>query len=214
MESHPVTPSNMYTWNYIREHIEGIEIARVGRAIKIRASGLDVTLPPYPEIEHVRILRRDGILIPEVPSNWVAQWKANGSNIRIYSVRGEIIAVSRGGFLLDWKPYIALVRSPLKDILANALEEENFVLFGELVGPQSLVRICPKYWREYIGGDIGYLLFDIYDLEHQRFLDLRFVERFGEENVICAPLGSLPGDYEIRGCGKLGGDGKYAKQIR
>jgi len=38
-------------------------------------------------------------------------------------------------------------------------------------------------------------------------------EKYGEECVICADLGSLPGDGALRGCGRLRADGKYAKQI-
>ena len=36
--------------------------------------------------------------------------------------------------------------------------------------------------------------------------------KYGDENVICAPLGSLPGDYAERGCGKMRGDGVYTKE--
>lgn len=38
-------------------------------------------------------------------------------------------------------------------------------------------------------------------------------KKYGENNVICAPLGALPNDFAERGCGRLKGGGKYVKQI-
>jgi len=38
------------------------------------------------------------------------------------------------------------------------------------------------------------------------------MKELGPENVICAPLGALPGDSAERGCGRMRGGGMYAKQ--
>lgn len=184
MSTSPITPPSRNTWAYIEKHVEGIELERIGRSVLVRMSGRELKLPPYPEVNAVRLVRRDNIIIPDVPDDWVAEWKANGSNIRIYSIDGEILALTRGGFLLDWKPYISLVESPLKDKLVAATEDGRFLLFGELVGPRSLTRICPDYWRKYIGGEIGYLLFDVYDMEKGVFISLENVRRLAERHGI------------------------------
>jgi len=38
-------------------------------------------------------------------------------------------------------------------------------------------------------------------------------KKYGDECVICADLGDLPGDSALRGCGRLRADGKYTHQI-
>ncbi len=176
----PITPSNMNTWKYIEQRIEQISIGRMGRTLIIRIDDREVRIPPYPEIKPVKLIREETIK-PDVPRDWIAQWKANGSNIRIYSINDVLIAVSRGGFLLDWKPYAYLIDSKLKERLLEATRGGRYVLFGELVGPKSLVHLCVEYWRKYLGGDIGYLLFDVFDIEHQLFLDIRHVQRIADE---------------------------------
>ena len=183
----PITPPSRSTWNYLSERIDGIVLEKYGRSVVIRIRGREIRLPPYPEVEAVRLIRRDGLIIPDVPDDWVAEWKANGSNIRIYSIDGEIIAITRGGFLLDWKPYKYIVESSLKEKLIPATENGRFLLFGELVGSKSLVRICPEYWRKYLGGEIGYILFDVYDLERGVFIDIDSARGIAEKYGMLSP---------------------------
>lgn len=170
-----MSPSNINTWRYLEDRISGLEVSRSGRTFIIKIHDEEIRLVPYPEVCSVRLIRNGGVR-PDVPSGWIAQWKANGSNIRIYSLGEEIIAVSRGGFLLDWKPYSYLLKSAIKDKLVEATEGGRYLLFGELVGPQSLVRLCIGYWRKYLGEDIGYLLFDVFDMDKQIFIDMKSVE--------------------------------------
>lgn len=178
----PISPSSRRTWDYISDKIRDIVLEKVGRSVVVKIRGEEIRLPPYPEVNHVKLVRENGKIIPDVPDDWVAEWKANGSNIRIYCVDEEIIALTRGGFLLDWKPYINLVESPLKKNLISATENGRFLLFGELVGPKSLVKLCVKFWKNYIGGDIGYLLFDVYDIERGVFISLQEVRRLADKH--------------------------------
>ena len=138
-----ISPSNERTWNYIKENAPSINLIRKGRAIELSFKGKTLFLPSYPEIDSVSLIRKNGTIIPkDIPSNWVAQWKANGSNIRIFAVNDVIIAITRGGYLLDWRPYQSIITSDLKKSLLNAVNNGRYVLFGELVGPKSLVRLC------------------------------------------------------------------------
>lgn len=185
-ENSPVTPSNRYTWEYIRERLE-CEIVRIGRSVVVKYGDGEIRLPPYPEVDSVEIVRKNNTIIPKVPSDWVAQWKANGSNTRLFSINGVLLGFTRGGFLLDWKPYMSLVESDLKDKIISLIENEGYVLFGELVGPKSLVRICPDYWKRFLNADIGYLVFDIFDLDSEVFIGLSEVYGIAEKYGIMTP---------------------------
>ncbi len=189
-----ITASNKGTWNFISGKLPGITISRKGRSVHINYAGEEVFLPPYPEIESVKLTRRDGLIIPEnISGNWVAQWKANGSNIRIFVINDVLIAVTRGGYLIDWKPYQSLIKSEIKEPLIRAVQGGRYVLFGELVGPKSLVRLCNNEWREYIGGDLGYILFDVYDRSRGISIDLRTVEDLARKSSLLFP----PTEWEI-----------------
>jgi len=178
-----VSPSNKDTWKFITDNLSGIKIIKRGRGVQIEYGDEQIFLPPYPEIESVSLVREGGLIIPkDIPDDWVAQWKANGSNIRIFAIDDVLIAITRGGYLLDWKPYQSLTLSALKEMLINAVGDGRYVLFGELVGPKSLVRLCVNEWRNFIGGDIGYILFDVYDRENNEFIPMRQVEALAKEN--------------------------------
>jgi len=183
-----VSPSNKNTWKFITDNLSGIKIIKRGRGVQIEYGGEQIFLPPYPEIESVSLVREGGLIIPkDIPNDWVAQWKANGSNIRIFAINDVLIAITRGGYLLDWKPYQSLTLSALKEMLINAVSDGRYVLFGELVGPKSLVRLCVNEWRNFIGGDIGYILFDVYDRENNEFIPMRQVEALAKEHNLLFP---------------------------
>lgn len=173
-----VSPSNKKTWEYLENKIGKINLQRKGRTVYISVEDEEYKLVPYPEIDHVKLERENGLVVPKgIDASWTAQWKANGSNIRIYEVGNELIAFTRGGYLLDWRPFQALINSELKDNLLDAVEEGRYLLFGELVGRDSLVKLCVKEWNSYLKANIGYLVFDIYDMEKEAFLGLRDVEK-------------------------------------
>ncbi len=185
--SSPITPSSLGTWKYLESNVKSLGLEKDGRKLIVLFSGRRIIIPPYPEIRSVRLMRKGELIYPDIPEDFVAEWKANGSNIRIYALKDEIIATTRGGFLLDWKPYAALIESPLKERLLDACSEGRYVLFGELVGPKSMVRLCVDYWRKYLNADIGYLLFDTYDLVEGRFISLQAVEDLGRRSKIQIP---------------------------
>ncbi|MGQ4891652.1 MAG: RNA ligase family protein [Candidatus Njordarchaeia archaeon] len=176
---------NVETWKYLANKIGEIEAYRKGRSVLIRFEGNEIYIPSYPKISNVELNREGDLIVPMVPSSWVAQWKANGSNIRVFIVKNGIIALTRGGFLLDWKTYSNIINSDIKENLVNAVEDGKYLLFGELVGPKSLVRLCVKQWREYLDNrELDYLLFDLYDMEKGEFIDLEHVKKHANKHDI------------------------------
>ncbi len=192
--SSAISSSNINTWNFISKNLPGIELFKKGRSVEIEYVGKRIFLPPYPEIDSVTLIRKDNLIIPEnIPNDWVAQWKANGSNIRIFAIDDVLIAITRGGYLLDWRPYQSIMDSPLKENLIHATMNGRYILFGELVGPKSLVKLCMEAWREYLNGDIGYILFDVYDRIADIFIDLKNVKQLAESSNLLFP----PTEWEL-----------------
>ena len=113
--------SGLDTYRYLMDKLGGIQLERFGKTVVVHYQGKTFRLPPYPEIKSVRILREGDVPVPQVPRDWVVQWKANGSNIRVIVVGGEIVAVTRGGFLVDWSVYRVFIDSGVSRAIRNAL---------------------------------------------------------------------------------------------
>lgn len=169
-----ITPNSEQTWRYISNNIK-IKLKREGKTIIIGFDDKEIRLPPYPKIRSVKLIEVNGRHVPiDIPKDWIAQWKANGSNIRFFSLNGILLAFLRGGYLLDWKQYYALLSySKLKNLIELS---SNYIVFGELVGPKSLVGECKEHWKEFLGEDIGVLIFEIYDLRNNVFLPINEAE--------------------------------------
>lgn len=194
--SEAVTPSSKNTWGFIRDAMPGVDILRRGRSVIIKIRDEKLYIPPYPEIESVPFIRENNLIIPRgISDDWVAQWKANGSNIRVISINNVLLAFTRGGYLLDWKPYQSIINSDINDYLIAATGGGRFVLFGELVGAKSLVRLCVDEWRDYLHGELGYILFDVYDRERDLFIDLKEVEEIANKHSLLFPPTEWSIDY-------------------
>jgi DNA/RNA ligase len=104
--------------------------------------------------------------------------KMNGYNIRLVSVNGEVVALTRGGFIC---PYSTEVASRL---LPDGIFEENpgAVLCGEMVGPEN--PYVPK--DIYPTDTIDFYLFDLSKKNYRGTLGIYKTHQFAEEYGIKA----------------------------
>ncbi len=173
-----INASNSKTWNALKDKLNNVEFERRKTgAIKVTFNGEKVLwLPSYPKLDYVNLIREtEKITRFDVPNGFVAQWKANGSNIRFINLQDNLLAFTRGGYILEWRPYEMIKKTGLADLLMDTSKGGRYLLFGELVGSKSLVRICPNWWDEYLGAPIDYILFDVYDVITGKFVDLNTV---------------------------------------
>jgi len=178
------------TWDYLEGIMSTkIKYRRSKYSVILEYSGREVFIPAYPRIESPRYIFDERTVPTDLPKEIdIVQWKANGSNVRVFAVGNILLAFVRGGQILDFKQYIALTREDFAKRLIELSRDENVVIFGELVGPDSLVRLCINEWRSILGGDIGYLIFDVYRLEEKRFLSMdEVVEVAGKYKLRMVP---------------------------
>lgn len=105
----------------------------------------------YPKI------RRPLMLAPAIarhfPDMVAVEEKMNGHNVRIVSVNGDILALTRGGFICPYSTEVARRLVP-EDLFAY---QPQLVLCGEMVGPEN-----PYVAKEiYPTDSIEFYLFDI-----------------------------------------------------
>jgi putative ATP-dependent DNA ligase len=105
----------------------------------------------YPKI------RRPLVLAPAINRHFssvvVVEEKMNGHNVRVASIGGEVVALTRGGFICPYSTEVA------RQLLAEEIFEENpgIVLCGEMVGPEN--PYVPK--EIYPTETIDFYLFDL-----------------------------------------------------
>jgi putative ATP-dependent DNA ligase len=104
--------------------------------------------------------------------------KMNGHNIRLTSVNGEVVALTRGGFIC---PYSTEVTNRL---IPDEVFEENpeLVLCGEMVGPEN--PYVPK--DIYPTDTIDFYLFDLLKKNCRRTLGVYKTHQFAKEYGIKA----------------------------
>ncbi len=113
--------------------------------------------------------------------------KMNGHNIRVVSVDGDVVALTRGGFIC---PYSTEV---VQRILPENTFEQNpdMVLCGEMVGPEN--PYVPKW--VYPTDSIDFYLFDLSKKNYKSTLGVHKTHQFAKENNI--HVAPLLGDFRV-----------------
>ncbi len=105
----------------------------------------------YPRIR--RPLMLEAAVKRHFSDNIAVEEKMNGHNVRVLSIDGEVVALTRGGFICPYSTEVATRLLP-EEILE---EHSNLVLCGEMVGPEN--PYVPK--DVYPTDTIDFYLFDI-----------------------------------------------------
>ncbi len=107
-------------------------------------------------------------------SNLVAvEEKMNGYNVRIFSLNGEILALTRGGFICPYSTEVARRLVP-EDIFEK---HPRMVLCGEMVGPENPYVANDIYPTD----SIDFYLFDLAEKDCQRTLGVHMTHEFAQE---------------------------------
>jgi putative ATP-dependent DNA ligase len=99
--------------------------------------------------------------------------KMNGHNVRILSINGEIVALTRGGFICPYSTEVARQKIP------EAVFEKNpqMVLCGEMVGPENPYVSTVIYPTD----SIDFYLFDIAEKNRRKNLGVHKTHEFAQE---------------------------------
>jgi putative ATP-dependent DNA ligase len=130
----------------------------------------------YPKI------RRAMVLGPALKKHFLdsvtVEEKMNGYNVRIARVDGEVVALTRGGFICPYSTEVA------NRLIPNEVFEKNsnVVLCGEMVGPEN--PYVPK--DIYHTDDIDFYLFDLSEKNCRGTLGVYRTHQFAEEYGIKA----------------------------
>ena len=133
----------------------------------------------YPKI------RRPLMLAPAIKRHFFSvvavEEKMNGHNVRVASVNGEVVAITRGGFICPYSTEVA--RRLLPELLFE--EHPDLVLCGEMVGPEN--PYVPK--DVYPVDTIDFYLFDLAEKNKKSTIGVHEMHRFAEEHrLLAAPL--------------------------
>ncbi len=85
----------------------------------------------YPKIKRAMML--EPALKRFFPGTVVAEEKMNGHNVRVFRVDGNVVALTRGGFICPYSTEVAREQVPVE--IFN--DRPNLVLCGEMVGPNN-----------------------------------------------------------------------------
>ena len=138
--------------------------------------------------------------------------KMNGYNVRVASIDGEVVALTRGGFICPYSTEVALRLIP-GDVFND---HPDLILCGEMVGPEN--PYVPK--DIYPTDSIDFYLFDLSRKNWRGTLGVHKTHEFAEEHGLRATpmLGEFRTDRaydEIRGIverlGKKGREGIVMK---
>jgi putative ATP-dependent DNA ligase len=138
--------------------------------------------------------------------------KMNGYNLRVASIDGEVVALTRGGFICPYSTEVA--REALPEEIFD--DHPEIVLCSEMVGPEN--PYVPK--EIYPVDSVQFYLFDL-SMKNQRSIKgVYATHELGEEyGIPCAPLlGEFRADraYDevveiVRSLGKKGREGVILK---
>jgi putative ATP-dependent DNA ligase len=164
----------------------------------------------YPKIRRAMML---GPAIKKYFSNRVAvEEKMNGYNIRVAVIDGEVVALTRGGFICPYSTEVAgrLITAEIWD------DHPEMVICGEMVGPEN--PYVPK--DIYPTDSIDFYLFDLAQKNRRGTLGVHKTHEFAKEYGIQATplLGEFRADkaYEeiaeiVQELGKRGREGVIMK---
>ncbi len=125
--------------------------------------GPGLLMPGFPSIPRVFVLKTG---IPRYISGpFYAEEKIEGYNVRLANVFGEIKAFTRRGYVCPF----ATDRWPdFLPMLPEFFEKyPRYVICCEVAGPENPFV---SEWPPYIKEDVAFFVFDIFDLERQKFL--------------------------------------------
>ncbi|MFZ3147846.1 MAG: RNA ligase [Methanothrix sp.] len=99
--------------------------------------------------------------------------KMNGHNVRILSLNGEIVALTRGGFICPYSTEVA------RGLIPESVFEKHplRVLCGEMVGPENPYVANDIYPTD----SIDFYLFDIAEKNHRGTLGVHKTHEFAQE---------------------------------
>lgn len=118
-------------------------------------------VPAYPKIGRLFILEEGLKKFFREP--FYIEEKADGYNVRVTHHEGNPVAVTRGGFIC---PFSTDRLMDFYDFKGFFRQFPEYILFGEIVGPNNpYMELHPPY----IEFDIGFRLFDIFDLKEFRY---------------------------------------------
>lgn len=122
----------------------------------------NIILPPYPKIGRIFVLKEG--LERYFTESFFVEEKADGYNIRVFSLNGKTFALTRGGFICPFSTDRLMDLYDFKNFFQHF---PNYILCGEIVGPNNpYMELYPPY----IKFDIDFRLFDIYDIKSGTFL--------------------------------------------
>jgi putative ATP-dependent DNA ligase len=130
----------------------------------------------YPKIRRAMMLAP--ALEKHFPDTLAVEEKMNGHNVRITSVDGEVIALTRGGFVCPYSSEVA--RKILPEGIFDA--DPDLVLCGEMVGPEN--PYVPK--SIYPTDTIDFYLFDLAHKNGKKTLGVHRTHRFADEHHVKA----------------------------
>ena len=109
-----------------------------------------------------------------------AEEKVDGYNVRIFLYKGEVYALTRGGYVCSFATDRAVEFLDVRFFEENP----NLILCMEVAGPENpYVDESPPYIKE----DVGFFLFDIMEKNSQRFIPyrekLKLIDKYGLPSV-------------------------------
>jgi len=164
----------------------------------------------YPKIRRAMMLQA---AIKKYFSNWIAvEEKMNGYNIRVAAIDGDVVALTRGGFICPYSTEVArrLIPPQIWD------DQPDMIMCGEMVGPEN--PYVPK--DIYPTDSIDFYLFDLCQKNRKGTAGVHKTHEFAKEHGIKATalLGEFRADraYEeiaqiVRDLGKRGREGVILK---
>jgi putative ATP-dependent DNA ligase len=125
----------------------------------------------YPKI------KRAMLLAPAIRSNFkgrlAVQEKMNGYNVRVVSIDGDVLALTRGGFICPFSTEVA--RKRINPLVFE--RQPELVLCGEMVGPEN-----PYVPKSIYGVDsIDFFLFDVSKKNSRNMMGTDFTRSIAEE---------------------------------
>lgn len=133
----------------------------------------------YPKIRRAMMLAPS--LERHFPDRVAVEEKMNGYNIRIASIDGDIIAITRGGFICPYSTEVA------KRLIPTQVHEDHpeIVLCGEMVGPEN--PYVPK--DIYPTDTIDFYLFDLSMKNYKGTMGVYKTHEFADDyNIHSAPF--------------------------
>ena len=169
------------------------ELFRFDKPVSSVEGGTCVFLEPFEVVRGFPKISRTLMLYPALIKHFsscrkvAVEEKMNGYNVRVALIKGEIVAMTRGGFIC---PYTT---EKAKDLINRDLfrDHPDLVLCGEMVGPDS--PYVPKTF--YNIGSLDFFVFDVREKnsgnpmpvnERRRLMDeygIKSVHLFGEFDV-------------------------------